>query len=260
MYNYVVKINDINHMNKNSLLKILTDIGLSENEAGIYITNLSLGPSTILAISRASGIKRTTVYTIIESLKQKGLISIETKGFKQLFVAENPEKLASVLETKKKDLVKLMPEFSALYNLKGGESVMKYYEGLAGIKNVYESLLKEVQPHDDYLVISHQEEWYDLDRKYFQNFIERRSKLPVKTRMLLQDSPIARKFKERELNYNFEVKILPKNTKLVTNLVIIPKKVVIHQLIPPVSAIVIENRSTIQMHQQLFEIIWESIE
>jgi len=246
-------------MNKTTLQRALIDAGLTENEAFVYLSALSLGPSTVLAISRAAGIKRTTIYAVIESLKQKGLINLELRGFKQLFAAEDPTRLLNLLESRKEQLAKVMPDFSGLYNLKGGESVIKYYEGLAGIKAVYESLLTDVRPHEDYMVITNQEEWYDLDQEYFQDFIERRAKLHVRVRMLMQDSPAAQKVVQFARNYNLEAKILPQDTTLVTNLVVIPERVVIHQLVEPVSATVLENKSTIQMLQQFFELMWSSI-
>ena len=32
-------------------------------------------------------------YSVIDSLKEKGLVRVEIKGFKSIFVAESPEKL-----------------------------------------------------------------------------------------------------------------------------------------------------------------------
>ncbi|PCI20915.1 hypothetical protein COB64_01520 [Candidatus Wolfebacteria bacterium] len=246
-------------MADNKLIETLKDIGLSENEAKVYFATLSLGPTTVLSISRSAEMKRTTVYSIVESLKQKGLLNIELKGIKQLYVAENPEKLESVLEKRKDEFKNNLPEFLALYNLSGGESFIKYHEGLESVKSIYESLLKEVRPKEDYLVIGSQERWFELDPKFFQSFIEKRAKLNINTRLLFQDSKIARDHKRFEKNYNEQVKILPKETMLSTNLVLTSKKLVIQQLHPPIMAIVIENKSIIKMHKELFEIIWKSI-
>ncbi|MEW6407277.1 MAG: helix-turn-helix domain-containing protein [Patescibacteria group bacterium] len=246
-------------MKTNKLFTTLTELGLKEKEAKVYLANLSLGPTTILQIARFTELKRTTVYSIIESLKQKSLINIEVKGFKKLFTAENPERLKSILEEKTSRLKNSLPEFLALYNLKGGESFIKYYEGKKSIKIVYESLLEDVKPHEDYLVIGAQQEWYNLDPEYFQDFIVRRAKLNINIRLLMQDSKIAREHKKMERIYNEKIKNLPKETQLTTNLVIIPKKIVIHQLAPPIIIIMIENKSIIQMHRELFEIIWKAI-
>jgi sugar-specific transcriptional regulator TrmB len=238
------------------LFSALESIGLHENEANLYLASLSMGPSTILKLSRASGMKRTTIYSVVESLKQKGLMSVEHKGLKKLYTPEDPQKLSAVLQSKQKQLSSALPELSSLFNLKGDEATIKYYEGLEGIKTVYESLIQDIKPGEKYMVISDQEKWLSLDSKYFQDFLERRAKLNIDIRMLLQDSKTAQEFKKFQKNFNLQLKILPSRTSLVTNLVITPQKVVIHQLINPLSAIVIENKSTIQMHQQLFEIIW----
>ncbi|MCL5795172.1 MAG: hypothetical protein M1338_02345 [Patescibacteria group bacterium] len=246
-------------MKNNNLITVLKDLGLSDNEAGVYLAALSLGSTTILKIARAANQKRTTVYSVIESLKQKGLMFEELKGWKKLFTAESPEKLEKVLEQKRHNFQQLLPNFLALYNLKGSDSLIKYYQGLEAIKGIYTSILDEIQAHDDYLVIGAQDQWYDLDPKFFDNFIRKRAKLSINIRLLFTDSPIARKHKNVEKIYNEKIKILPKNTQLTTNLVITPKKIIIHQLMPPIIAMVIENPSIVQMHRELFEVIWKSI-
>ena len=246
-------------MKSEKLTNILENLGLTENEAKVYLASLSLGQSTILKISRTAEIKRTTIYSVIESLKQKGLMKIEIKGWKKLFVAESPEKLDVMIKNRREELKSSLPEFLALYNLQGEESFIKYYEGLEAVKSVYESMLRDVRPHEDYLVVTDSKEWYQLDEKFFLKYIQKRATLNVNTRVLLQDSETARHFKKIEKNHNEKIKILPVNTSLKTNLIIIPRRIVIHQLTPPILAIVIENKSVIQMHKELFELIWNSI-
>jgi HTH-type transcriptional regulator, sugar sensing transcriptional regulator len=246
-------------MENSQFIETLTELGLSEHEAKVYFAALSIGPATILNIASAAETKRTTVYSVVESLQHKGLMRVELKGWKKLFVAEAPENLENILEARKDKLKKLLPEFSALYNLKGGESFIKYYEGLEGIKQIYEGLLRDIKPNDYYLIISHMTPWLDLDRTYFEDFIRRRSKKNLDIRALFQDSPIARKLQQQQTNFNEKIKILPNSTSLTTNLVVTPQRVVIHQLIPPVLAIVIENKSVIKMHKEMFEIMWRSL-
>lgn len=246
-------------MKNNKLTNILKDLGLTENEAGVYLAALGLGSTSILKIAKSAEIKRTTVYSVVESLKQKGLISEELKGWKKYFVAESPEKLEKVLEEKRNRFKNSLPELLALHNLKGSDSVIKYYEGLESVKNIYLELLQEIKAHEDYLVIGAQDQWHNLDPKFFQDFIKRRAKLPINIRLLLTDSKITREHQKIQSAYNETIKILPKNTKLTTNLIITSKKVVIHQLIPPIMAMIIENPSMVQMHRELFEIVWKSI-
>lgn len=246
-------------MKNNKLIETLKELGLTENEAEVYFTSLSLGPSTIIKIARASEIKRTTVYSTVDSLRQKGLVSIQVEGFKKKFVAEDPKKLEQVLEVRKERLHNSLPEFSALYNLQGGESFIKYYEGLSAIQGVYESLIRDIKPHEDYLVMGDQDAVIKLDEKFVMDFLARRAKLPINIKMIFQESENAHKLKEIERNFNSKIKILPANSRFNTNLVITPQRVFIHQLIQPIIGIVIENKSVIQMHKEMYEVIWKSI-
>jgi len=242
-----------------TLYKTIQDVGLSENEAKIYVSALSLGSSTVLKIARNAEVKRTTTYSVIDSLKARGLMNIEIKGFKTFYVAESPEKLDSVIESKREFLHEQLPELMAMYTLKGGESALKYYEGLEAVKNIYNNILRDTKMSDKYYIVSNIKEWNKHDPKFFQSFLERRAKLGIAPKILLQDSEDAREHKKFSKNYNVTAKILPKGTSLSTNFIVTPKRVVIHQLIPPVLAIVIENKSVIKMHQEFFEIMWKSI-
>ena len=245
-------------MKKENLIETLEDLGLSENESRVYFASLSLGTSTILKISRAAEIKRTTTYTVIESLQKKGLVNINIEGLKKTYVAESPERLETILDQRKEKLHSQLPEFLSLYNLKGGESLVKYYEGKEAIKTVYESNIRDIKPREEYMVISNNDKVYAIYGDWFQNFIGRRGKLNINIRMIFQDNEAGREAKKYERNFNHTIRFLPKETNLETNLVVTPQRALIHQLDTPIIGIVIENKSVIRMHQQLFEVLWNT--
>src|SRR4051812_8491190 len=96
---------------RENLIKTLTDFGLSDKEALVYLTSLELGSSSVLKISKLSGLKRPTVYLIVDSLITKGLMSIEVKGFKKQYVAESPDRLEAIFNERKHELMKNLPYF-----------------------------------------------------------------------------------------------------------------------------------------------------
>ena len=169
-------------------INALIDLGLNEHEARVYLAILALGLASVARIAQSADVKRTTVYSVIELLKRKGLISVEMHGWKEFFVAASPDKLEAMLELKKNNFKKVFPEISALYETKPSGAFIKYYEGLESIKSAYENLLNSVKPHEEYLVLSDTETWSKADEKYFSKFVERRSKLNIKVRLLLQNS------------------------------------------------------------------------
>lgn len=247
-------------MKNQKLLGILKNIGLDETEAQVYLTSLSLGPTTVLKIARSSEIRRTTVYGVIESLKNKGLMKIELKGLKQLYIAENPEKLEDILDNRKREFSAKLPNFMALYKLEGGESSIKYYTGLKDMKKVYLSTLDDIRRGGEYLVITNEEKWFDLDPEFWmKEYIEERAKLPCKTRLISQDSKTAREHEKFQRNYNEQFKIFKNEISLNIDMVLVPNKLIIVDLLPPLTTLVIENKNIIELQKQLFEIIWRSL-
>ncbi len=245
-------------LKNDKILGSLTQFGLDEAEAKLYLASLSLGPTTVLKLSKLADIKRTTVYEILSSLESKGLMKKEIRGFKTLYAPEHPEKLESTLEAKRATLLRTLPELEGLFNLKGGESSLKYYEGLRGIKNVYDDLLKDLKPHDYYFAISNIAEWQSLDEDFFlKEHVEKRIPMRLETKLLFVDSAIAQERKKTERNFSEEVKLLPKETDMHVDLVVTPYKLVMFQLKLPLMAIVIENHSMVEMHKSLFELLWE---
>ncbi len=247
-------------LKNDKLLSSLAEFGLEENEAKVYLSALSLGATTVLKLSKGTEIKRTTVYEVVDSLIAKGLMKKEIRGFKTLYVAEHPDRLENALEQKRVMLSRVLPELEGIFNLKGTEGAIKYYEGLRSIENIYDDLLADMKPHDFYYAISNIAEWQGLDEEFFlKNHVEKRVDLRLETKLLFVDSPTAQRRKQIERNYNEEIKLLPKDSDFHVDLVITPYKLVMFQLKNPLVAIVIENKSIIQIQKSMFELIWKSI-
>jgi len=64
------------------LEKYLKSIELSDKEIKVYVSALELGESTVIDISKKSRVNRTTIYPVIDSLQEKGLVSLAQKGKK----------------------------------------------------------------------------------------------------------------------------------------------------------------------------------
>lgn len=240
------------------LIPHLNEIGLNENEAIIYAALLSSGPTTILLLAKASGIKRSTIYNVIDSLIHKGLAYQEVHGSKKLIAAQSPTHLSDVLEKKKQTLETILPRLCALHTTtRPSESLIKQFAGIQGVRTVYSYLLNDLKEGEDYLVISNQEKWYSLDPVFFEKFIQKRAKLPLNIRLLLQDNQHAQTFKQKQNDYNETIKILPKHVDININMVITKNKTIIVQLNNPIFALVIENQSLVEMNRVMFELIWD---
>lgn len=127
-------------MNVNQILKT---IGLSENEISIYLAALKVGASSAQSIAKIANQKRTTTYSVLKGLVEKGLVGVSIERGKQRFVAEPPEKLIDILEETTRKLKESLPELKTIYNERKEKPKILFFEGKNAIQNIYDDTLRE---------------------------------------------------------------------------------------------------------------------
>jgi sugar-specific transcriptional regulator TrmB len=125
------------------LEQYLQNIGLDDKEAKLYIAGLQLGPATVQELARASSIKRTTVYEVVDLLINKNLFTVSQKGKRKMFTAQEPDNLLLFLKQRENVLEQIMPDLEALKNTSAQKPAIRVYEGIEGIKQVYMDMLKK---------------------------------------------------------------------------------------------------------------------
>ncbi len=127
------------------LEKYLQDIGLSEKEAIVYISLLSVENSSVLDLSKKTKLNRSTSYVVLESLAKKGLVTETTVGKKTHYQAEPPERLQTYVEQRKimldeqaKKLKDVIPQIKSVQREGGEKPIVKYFEGRDGLVSLHE--------------------------------------------------------------------------------------------------------------------------
>jgi HTH-type transcriptional regulator, sugar sensing transcriptional regulator len=115
----------------------LTELGLSESEARVYLAGLELGPASIQEIAEKTKQNRTSLYHTIGQLVHKKLFTNSSRGKKKVYVAEPPESLKALLHIKLKRLDTILGDLRALANTGSIKPVITFYEGFDGIKTVF---------------------------------------------------------------------------------------------------------------------------
>lgn len=170
----------------------LQTAGLSKKEAIIYLSLLELGEANIAQIVKKAVIKRSTVYETLELLKQRGLVSQGRLKKKTVFYAENPKKISESLESKKRAVEEAMPELLSLMNLLDKKPKIKYFDGIAGVKEVFEDTL---QYPDQEILTLFPYPYINLGKDYFQDhYLPERVKLKIWSRAIVPDTTSNREF------------------------------------------------------------------
>ncbi|HBU06698.1 MAG TPA: transcriptional regulator [Candidatus Magasanikbacteria bacterium] len=115
-------------------INLLKKLGFSDKSAKLYLILLGLGPSSVRKLAESTGLNRGTIYEILKDLQDRQIVRYYKEDTKQLFVAEDPDKLRDLLFRQEKELKevesnlsKLLPELQALYNPGGQRPIAKYY-------------------------------------------------------------------------------------------------------------------------------------
>jgi len=165
------------------LIAVLKEYGLSEKEAKIYLVTLELGSAPASTIARRAGIKRVTAYALLQDLKTKQIAQSIDKGGVTHFQVVDPNTLLKKIEDKYALLKEQLPALVALTDQYSNKPRIQYFEGVVGLKELYEDLLTSSEPICAFLgmhVIAP-----ELATYLYDEFLPRRVAKKIKAKVIL---------------------------------------------------------------------------
>lgn len=244
------------------MLSQLKHIGLSENEAKVYLAMLELGPSPVLEIAAKAGINRPTAYAQIESLKKMGLISMQTKGKKQLYIAEDPDQLEFLIEREKKDLEQkqeelkeMLPELKELFNTTENRPHVRFFEGKEGLERMRDVLMKSKEK--EIMSILAADDIFRIFPALTKSYTPRRVQKKVHSRLIYTSSK-GKIFKDSDKEMLRDAVHLPASEyDYHADILVSGKQVFISALKGKISGILIDHKDIAEAFQFLFETLWK---
>jgi predicted transcriptional regulator len=248
---------------------IIKDLGLEENEAKVYQALLELGPSTVSQITKKAGITRTFGYQILENLSVHGLVNrVSGEGAKIRYVAQHPRRLVQYIQNRAnhwqrriKKAEQLLPDLVSLYRV-AEKPVVKYQEGIEGVKAIYSQTLESEK---EILSILDIEGW-DIAafRQWGKDYNRQRSQRKIKERVLMLDTPQGRAWMKdyrgslKYTNYRWiNPEQLPGIKDFGGEINIYEDKVVMALLKKPnYMGVLIESSALTNILKALFELAW----
>jgi sugar-specific transcriptional regulator TrmB len=244
----------------------LTEFGLNDKEVSIYLTLLKTGPSTIMDLSRKTGIKRSTTHNNVEELIKKGLVSQTNYGERRMAVAEDPEKLKFLLEQRKWDVQKLekvMPDivksiYETIPGAKDNSKVeVKYYEGENGFRDATQRSISESK--GEILQISNMTEWrkvftYDYAKEFY---IPLRLKKGIHARTLALKDEVALQTMDEDKALNREMRFLPAGISFKPTIMIYGNEISLMTSSEPYTSIIITNEEIADALRGVFNSLWD---
>ncbi len=257
-----------------TIAELMEEIGISETEVGIYTTLLKDGPLTMAEIASGASVPRTTCIENIKRLIKKGLVSQTVMRSRKQYIAEEPEKIRTIMyhkqveaESRVKKLNELrndLPNFLSLLSDKSKEGrkkskfPIKYYEDSNGFLDVCErSLTNSTQ---EILFISNMDEWKKVftDEYAYQYYVPKRLQKKLFAKTLAIKSPLAANIRSSDSELMREMRFLPEGYDFKPTIIINDNEVSIMTSSDPYNAILIEDSDITKLFRDVFNNLWTS--
>lgn len=242
-----------------SLRPLLLKVGLTEREVSVYISLLAMKTGRVSAIARASKQSRSHAYLVLQSLEEKGLVSHIERGKILHFVAENPERLLRYVKDREESwkqterLVEgALPYLKSLTSPMADRPRVTTLHGFDGMKQVYRDVL--LQP--GFCAFFNAKMMF---KTFGSNIVpmlfgkEQR----LRGRELFVDNAGARRYlKEIPQDDEYEVRLLPKKMKFISEMVIFADSISLFAYDSELTIIKIENQNFADTFRTFFETLW----
>ncbi len=200
--------------------KNLEELGLTANEAKIYLASLELGLNTIQNIAEKANIHRVSAYDVVTSLLEKGFMNQIIKDKKRYFSAIDPEEVLNIIKDKEKRFENLIPELKAMQGKETQKPKVMYFEGKTAVLQAYFDRIRHGAELEENLVFGSSEKILKGFPKEYKAFTEERIGKKIKAKIIVEKSKsglLEKSLSEKELR---EVKFLPDGINLNTNTII----------------------------------------
>lgn len=170
---------------------ILKEIGMTDNEIKVYLAMLEEDENLASAIAEKTKINRSLMYTILNNLIEKGMVSYVIKENRKYFRATDPEKILNVLKEKEdlikkqeEEIKKIIPDLRRLKLPKKEEIKVEIYMGKEGNKTLLDDIFRVGK---DYICLGYSGLSLGIVPYYFIHWHKKRVKLGIKRKIITKE-------------------------------------------------------------------------
>ena len=163
------------------MLTDLLKLGLTSEEAKVYLAALEINGGPVSNIARKAGVNRVSCYHTLENLLEKNLLSQYNKNGVKYFSPEPPEQFIRRAEEQVNIAKVLLPELQSLSSSLAFKPKIRFYEGQDGVERVFSESLAAQGEILGYTNLKNVIEFFP---QFFASYTKTRLKKGIKTRYL----------------------------------------------------------------------------
>ena len=237
----------------------LEKLGLTSSPAKVYVALLGLGEATVLELAEDSGIKRTTLYPILEDLEKAGFVH-KTKTKKQThYIAEQPSNIAQQIADNVEEFNTYTKELEQKHKGNPSTARVVFFDGGEGFKQIWRDIFASGEK--EFLIITDPQEMLQFVKKnYITNkIISKKLELKVHSRQIIASSEYAKEIVAKDREEMRESKVLPHTFKIPMTTIIYGDSVALMSPASENTMLIVESPSFAKTQRSYFEMLWSAI-
>lgn len=246
---------------------LLEQLNFSDKESKVYLALMELGSCKVNDIAKKTGLNRTSVYDLLESLLQKGLVSKYKKGATTLFNALDPKRLLSYLDREKEEQAKtiekqkekvneLLPQLISLQNIQTTKPKIQFFEGEKGMREAYEDTLTS---KDTILAYANVQTMHEALPNFFPEYYKRRAENKIFIRAILPRNELSIERAQHNQEEMRDTRFLPDGDASFSPEVNIYNNKILIASWKEKMAIIIESKELADLQKLTFNLLWETL-
>ncbi|MEK7583217.1 MAG: helix-turn-helix domain-containing protein [Patescibacteria group bacterium] len=240
-----------------SIQSTLEKTGLSQKESLVYTALLELGASSVVGIAKKSGLKRPTVYLVLDELVKKGFISEVPEEKKRRFIALSPENIVDSFDQRARELRKMLPHLLDFYQGQSERPVIRFFNSHEGMMSVYREVTKKGSTQEILSFVSPEnvpEEFNENWDMFLRLFSGRGAKGREIFSISSLEHPYVRQVKKIP---NYQARVASAESLFPSDTIVYGDKVALLSF-KKGFAIIIESADVAKSLRSLFELAWQS--
>lgn len=233
--------------------EVLAQFGLHDKDQAVYLAILQQQETTLTPLAKAARLPITTVQSIVERLKERGLLQVTMHKSRHLYQAHEPRILLELLQRQSQEVTSIMPLLDKLRSDTVREAKIKIYYR-ERMQDIFYEALKTKNKYI-YEIIAAKELQEILGEKL--HFTKQRVQKNIRLKSLrVETREIKTYSKSKHVQEFREARFLPRELTFTSSIMFWDNTIAFFTTKNEGIAWTIESKTIIETYKQLFGLLW----
>lgn len=252
--------------NTDVIREYFAKLGFGPEITAIYVALFTRGPQNVSELARSSGVERTHIYRLTETLAASNLVEVELHYKRRVYKAASIANIHILLAKKEQELRELRTGFEDIKDMFTQQNQqeatrVQFYNGPEGAKQIF---WNETKAKSEVLVILRENMQNRTNSSFFERWVRRCNENGIKFRGIVNDHFIKTQQEwyvthENERLENWQVRHLPASTFPINHSTLTYDAVVVHSNWSDgeVFGLEVYNKEIAATQRNYFELLWK---